>query len=124
MNTSIITEERNFPKNIVDLADNCLIKYNPTETNPDSYNQNLYSSNAGAPATVVYLGNKIESSARRIFDEISQLFGNEETQSGKRVVVWYDDINRKIVPIYSDTKPNIVEDVSISNNSIRKGRNT
>jgi hypothetical protein len=123
LNTSIITEEGNFPKNIEDLANNCLIQYNPTQTNPDSYNQNLYSSNAGAPATAVYLGHNNELSARRIFDDVSKLFGDGQTQSGKRVVVWYDDTKRNIVSIFSDTKPNIAENVTISNNSIRKVRN-
>lgn len=123
LSTSIITDGNNFPTNIEDLANNCLIQYNPTKTNQDSYNQNLYSSNTGVPATGVYLGHKSKSSARRIFDEVCKLFGDGETQSGKRVVVWYDDINRKIVPIYSDTKPSIAENVSISKNSIRRGRN-
>lgn len=123
LNTSIITEERNFPKNIEDLANNCLIQYNPIQTNQDSYNQNLHSSNAGAPATAVYLGPKTELRARSIFDKVSKLFGDGQTQSGKRVVVWYDDINRNIVSIFSDTKPSIAENVTISNNSIRKVRN-
>ena len=123
LNTSIITEGRNFPKNIEDLANNCLIQYHPTLTNQDSYNQNLYSSNVGAPATAVYLGHKNELRARRIFDEVSKLFDERQTQSGKRVVVWYDDINRNIVPICNDTKPSIAENVTISKNSIRKGRN-
>lgn len=123
LNTSIITEGRNFPKNIEDLANNCLIQYHPTQTNQDSYNQNLYSSNAGAPATAVYLGPKKELRARSIFDKVSKLFDDGQTQSGKRVVVWYENTNRNIVPICSDTKPSISENVTISKNSIRKGRN-
>ena len=128
LSASIIADESNFPKNIEDLANNCSIQYNPIENNhdsynQDSYNQNLYSSNEEAPATAVYLGLKDETSAKRIFNKVQKLFGDGESQSGKRVVVWYDDNYRNIMSIYSDTKPSIAENVSISKNSIRRGRN-
>lgn len=120
LNTSIITDRGNFPKNIEDLANICSIQYHPNQKNTSSYNYNLYSLNDGAPATVVYLGHISEISARGIFNNLSKLFGDKENQSGKRVVVWFENTSRNIVPIFNDHKPSIAENVSIPNNSYRK----
>lgn len=122
---NIIINESNFPCSIKELSSNCNIRYNPDsfvtsyqDCKENSYHYNLYSTQEKAPASVAYLGLTDEESAKEVFDNMSSLF--KYSQSGKRVVVWFEDISG--VKFFSDeTPPKIIDNVNVSKTSIRKG---
>ncbi len=122
---NIIVNESHFPSSIRELVNNCDIEYNPgnlvtfsQEYEESSYHYNLYSTNRKAPASVAFLGRIDEESAAEVFDNMISLF--KYSQSGKRVVVWFEDI--KEIKFYSDdNNPKINDNVNISRTSIRKG---
>lgn len=82
------------------------------------YHYNLYSTQEMAPASVAYLGLVDEETAKEVFDNMRSLF--KYSQSGKRVVVWFEGDNG--IRFYSDdTPPEIIDNTDISNTSIRRG---
>jgi hypothetical protein len=122
---NIIVNKSNFPSSIKELVNNCDIAYNPSnfvtssqEYEESSYHYNLYSTQGKAPACVAFLGRTDEESAEEVFDNMRSLF--KYSQSGKRVVVWFEDIDE--IKFYSDESiPKINDNVNISRTSIRKG---
>ena len=116
----IINGQTTFPENITDLQSNCSLQYRPDEFE-SKYNFNLYPNNNGSsPATVAYIGNQGPSDAYAIRDKMVALF--KDSQFGKRVVVWYSDINSEIQSCIVDTKPKINENTAKSRQSISKTR--
>lgn len=126
LNTSIITDENNFPTNIKDLANNCSLQYRPDKGDISTYNFNLYPKNEGTPATAVFIGHKTLMKARTILTSMNEFLSSSQSkekgynQWGKRVVVWFIDVSGNIVPIYNETKPTISENVTIPDNSFLK----
>jgi len=114
--SSIIKIDENFPTIINDLKSNCSIKYKPG-SDDESYLFNLYSEEK-PKASVAFIGQNIVSKANSIFDDMSGLFN--KSHSGKRVVVWFEDINGKIRFVSNKDTPTITENITRPRNSYRK----
>ena len=117
---SIIEKDENFPVIINDLKSNCSITYKPGSDYEDDYESylfNLYSEEK-PKASVAFIGQNIVSKANSIFDDMSGLFN--KSHSGKRVVVWFEDINGKIRFVINKDTPTITENITRPRNSYRK----
>lgn len=119
---NIMTVGNLFPESITGLIGNCEIDYLPETFRPenfgeDCYHYNLYSTDRKAPATIAFIGFATEVLAQKSLDDICKIFNN--SQSSKRVVVWYDD-GETILSHYNKNPPKIGDNTNTSITSIRK----
>ena len=117
LSTELIKEKKNFPARFQDLAGDCNIVYDPDLNNEESYCINARNSN-GATATLVYLGDSLESQAEEKLRLIRNHF--KDSQGARRILIWYrcNGLQKKFLP----EEPNISE--NSSQNSISYKRNT
>lgn len=112
----IIKNDGNFPNNFNDLKSNCSIKYKPGN-DYENHLFNLYSDEK-PKASVAFIGQNTEQMANSIFNNMSGLFN--ESHSGKRVVVWFENIKGEIEFVINKDIPTITENITRSRNSYLK----
>jgi hypothetical protein len=102
----------NFPITLKGLRDRCQVNYS---NNRNEFNFNLYSEDRSAKGTGAFIGAKSESDARRIFNDMADLLGNDQST----LVVWYFlggrfqyifDNQDKITKAYSEGRKSITKE--------------
>ena len=119
LKNTIIKNGENFPDNLQDLKDNCIIKYRPN-TFEDHYGYNIYPKDveSSAPASGIFIGQTDQSVARKLLDKMREAI--KDDHSGKRIIIWFKDVNGNLQRSHSDSKPKTTDNPQKSSRAITK----
>lgn len=116
-----LLNNQDFPERFSFLKDNSISLSFDSYYDESRYNYNIITKDK-EKATGAFIGNTDLADAKKVFDKYIRLFNSEQSQSRKRVIIWYEHGIQNYENIYDRESPKITNDYSNDPASIKRDK--